>query len=420
MLDQLRLLQQSPAIEPVQMVVLQSTTGCNMNCDYCYLSEASRKSNQSFPPSSIADLFNNIFTSRFVRDRIVVCWHSGEPLLLKPSYYDEAIDSISRLAKRHLGPDFEIRFDMQTNGTLIDDKWCEFFLRHRERFDLGVSCDGPAFLHDAHRITWSGKATHQRVSRGLDNLCRAGIRFNMIAVVPPSSLGFPDELFDFMYRYREHLTDFHFNVMDAPAASIDQFTFGEAEREHYYRFFSRILQRCAASDAKGGAFRIRNLTHMYKKMFAPPQVQAQLSARNMSRPLKTLNVEANGDVTTFYAGLTSQEYKDLYGDGVGLVIGNALRQPLDEIAESPKLQRIMSDFEISHRACEAACDYFDLCSGGFNLTKYARFGTFDATETPECCVHTKTMVDAIVDDLQAHLDLQLPDCTAPTGTSFVE
>jgi uncharacterized protein len=417
MIDRIPLPQAGIVIEPIQMVVMQSTAGCNMNCDYCYLSEASRKSNRTFPIASIQDLFSNIFTSRHAGESIVVVWHSGEPLLLKPAYYDEAIDTIRRLAKKHRGPDFKIRFDMQTNGTLIDDEWCAFFLRHRDEFDLGVSCDGPAPLHDAHRTTWSGKPTHQRVVRGLDRLCRAGIRFNMIAVVPPSALDFPDELFDFVHGYRENLTDFHFNFMDAPVASIRDFTCTKNDRERYHRFLNRLLQRSAECDGTTTPVQIRNFSHVYKKMFASPEIQEQLSARSMSRPFRTLNVEVNGDVTTFYAGLTSQEYKDLYGDGVGLVVGNALKQPLDEIADSPKLQRIANDFEISHRACETGCDYFTMCSGGFNLTKYVRFGTFDATETPECCIHTKTMVDAVIDDLNAHVEKRAAARIVPAAAS---
>ena len=183
--------------------------------------------------------------------------------------------------------------------------------------------------------------------KGWRTSAEAGIHFNMIAVVPPSALDYPDELFDFMYRYREHLTDFHFNFMDAPVTSISDFTASEADRRTVPAVFeSAPTTLCRIRTAAAGRFEIRNLTHMYKKMFGSPEDQEQLSARSMSRPFKTLNVEVNGNVTTFYAGLTSQEYKDLYSDGIGLVVGNALKQSLDEIANSPKLQRIANDFEI--------------------------------------------------------------------------
>jgi uncharacterized protein len=393
-------------IEPVQMVVLQSTTVCNLNCDYCYLSEASRRSKRSLSLDALTRIFTNIFSSRFMADRMVVCWHSGEPLALQPTYYDEAIELITALAHQYCPADFSLRFDMQTNGTLIDDAWCAFFSRHRDRFDLGVSCDGPAFLHDAHRRNWSGKPTHDSVVRGLNRLCAAAIPFNIIAVIPPDALDYADELFDFVYEYRDHLTDFHFNFMDAPTASVAQFDVDLCERNRYYFFLRKLLARSAAARDSARPFTIRNFSHMYNKLFGSEDVQGRLSARSMSSPFKTLNIEANGAVTTFYAGITSQEHKHLYGDGAGLVIGNILTQSLDDIANSQKLRRIADDFELSHRTCEVSCIHFGQCSGGFNLTKYARFGRFDSTETPECLIHTKTVLLAVMDDLQDFLDRQ--------------
>jgi uncharacterized protein len=393
-------------IEPVQMVVLQSTTFCNLNCDYCYLSEASRRSKRSLSLDALTRIFTNIFSSRFIADRMVVCWHSGEPLVLQPTYYEEAIELIRALAHQYCAADFSLRFDMQTNGTLINDAWCSFFSRYRDQFDLGVSCDGPAFLHDAHRRNWSGKPTHESVVRGLDRLCAAAIPFNIIAVIPPEALDFAEELFDFVHEYRDHLTDFHFNFMDTPTASVAQFDVDTHERDRYYSFLRKLLARSAAARDSARPFTIRNFSHMYNKLFGSEDVQRQLSARSMSSPFKTLNIEADGAVTTFYAGVTSQEHKHLYGDGAGLVIGNILAQSLDDIANSPKLRRIAADFELSHSTCEASCVHFGQCSGGFNLTKYARFGRFDSTETPECLIHTKTVLLAVMDDLQDFVDRQ--------------
>jgi uncharacterized protein len=163
-----------------------------------------------------------------------------------------------------------------------------------------------------------------------------------------------------------------------------------------------MASRFAEAPEAAKPFSVRNFTHIYNKLFGSAHMQNQLSARSMSSPFKTLNVETDGAVTTFYAGITSQEHKQIYGDNAGLVVGNIFKQSLDEIAMSPKLHRIASDFEVSHRACELSCDHFGQCSGGFNLTKYARFGTFDATETPECLIHTKTTLEAVIDELQEY------------------
>ncbi len=99
-----------------------------------------------------------------------------------------------------------------------------------------------------------------------------------------------------------------------------------------------------------------------------------------------------------------KDLKDLYGDGKGLVVGNILNQSLDDIAHSTKLSKIASDFEESHQACEAECEYFNLCSGGYNLIKYRRFESFSATQTPECFVHVKTFADTLLNDLNKNIE----------------
>ncbi len=124
----------------------------------------------------------------------------------------------------------------------------------------------------------------------------------------------------------------------------------------------------------------------------------------MSHPFKTINVDIKGNVSTFYAGLSLDEHVDVYGDNQGLIIGNIFDETLEKMAQSEKLHRAANDFEISHRACEKGCEYFPLCSGGYDLIKHKTFGTFNATETPECFIHVKTFVDAILDDINEHLD----------------
>jgi uncharacterized protein len=381
---------------PIELVVLQGTSFCNLNCSYCYLSESSRRNRSSMSLSALELIFEKILSSRYVGEGLQVSWHSGEPLVLKPGYYAEAIDKILALRNVYLSSDFDIQFDIQTNGTLIDQTWCDLFKAYESVLSVGVSCDGPAVLHDAYRRTWAGKATHQQVMKGIELLRANGLRFDVIAVVSPDGLQYPEAFIEFFAKNRDSLREFHFNL-------YDEFDIGLADEdslELYCRRYDGFIRSLLKAYASLHPLpRIRNFSAFYEMVLSEAETKTQFDARSMSRPLKALNVQAHGDVTTFYAGLTGNECRDLYEDGRGLVVGNLLQQNLDEIASSRKLLRIWQDFEVSHKACEAECQYYGVCSGGYNLVKHKRFGTFNATETPECRIHVKTFANAVLEEL---------------------
>ncbi len=384
---------------PIEMVVLQGTSFCNLNCSYCYLSEASRRNKATMPLSRILALFERIFSSRFLGKGLRVTWHAGEPLVLPTDYYRAAMDGILAIRDRLLGPDFDVQFDLQTNGTLVDQDWCDLFIEYAAVFTLGVSCDGPSLLHDRHRRNWSGKPSHAATVGGMDLLVANGIPFDVTAVVSADGLDYPEEFLTFFQPYAPHMREFHFNLHD-------EFFIEDEHSEEltiylgkYRNFLRAVLELSSTKDAP---LPIRNFSMFYNRLFSDEAHRQTYDPRSMSHPLKTLSLETNGDLTTFYAGLTldeSRELHNLYGDGKGFVIGNLLEQSLEDIVRAPKLERIMADFEISHALCEQSCPYFSLCSGGYNLIKYRRFGSFAATETPECRIHVQATADVLLEHL---------------------
>ncbi len=163
-------------------------------------------------PVLIERFFAQLFQSGRLAPAATVLWHSGEPLTLPPTYYDDAIEQILRL-KRALGPEgTSLRFGIQTNGVLIDDNWRRLFERHAHHLDIGISCDGPEDLHDLFRVNWNGRATHRQTLRGMDLLHESGIKYKLIAVVTRHTLRQPDRFYEFFFERREQLLGFHFNV----------------------------------------------------------------------------------------------------------------------------------------------------------------------------------------------------------------
>ncbi len=141
--------------------------------------------------ATLKRVFQFVFESGIVEQGFTVVWHAGEPMVLPVGYYETAIGIIAN----HNPDGAQVRHSFQTNGVLIDDAWCDFFNAHG--VNVGVSVDGPAFLHDRYRKTRKGGATHHRVMAGIRKLQSNKVPFHVISVLTGESLDYADELYDF-------------------------------------------------------------------------------------------------------------------------------------------------------------------------------------------------------------------------------
>jgi len=391
------------ALSPVELVVLQGTSFCNLNCKYCDLSVEGRQTKSSMGTAVIDRFFMELFQSGRAAPEVTILWHSGEPLTLPPSYYEDAIARILSLKDAVTSEGISLRFGIQTNGVLIDDNWCRFFARHANELDVGISCDGPDDLHDLFRVNWNGRTTHLQTLRGMDLLHRNGIKYKLIAVITRQTLRQPEQFFKFFFERREQLTGFHFNVLADGNSAYPDLAYSADARAAYYSFYRRLLSLSRVAYDHNQPFNILNFTQATARILTSRDTSGPSFFEQATAPLKSLNVDARGNITTFYAGLAIDTLRDLYGDGMGLSLGNIFETSFEDMIASEKLQRMIQDFALSKRACEMSCEYFSVCPGGFDLLKKQFLGSFDSCETTECLIHVKTLVDALLDDIEDHV-----------------
>ena len=84
---------------------------------------------------------------------------------------------------------------IQTNGTLIDDRWARFF--HNHGWLVGVSIDGPQEFHDEYRRSRTGKPSWHEVMRGIRCLEKYAVDWNAMAVVNDFNADYPLEFYRF-------------------------------------------------------------------------------------------------------------------------------------------------------------------------------------------------------------------------------
>lgn len=122
------------------LLVLQPTPLCNLDGRYCYLPD--RASTKRMTLGTLERALRCISVAGQVGEYISIIWHAGEPLVVPKEWYAEAFSIVDSILPRS-SPG---RHHFQTNGTLIDEAWCDSIIEQGIR--VGVSIDGPDVLHN--------------------------------------------------------------------------------------------------------------------------------------------------------------------------------------------------------------------------------------------------------------------------------
>lgn len=350
----------------IRTIVLQPTPFCNIRCTYCYLPTRDDVSTMSL--DTIETTFRRVFESSFAGEQITVIWHAGEPLVLPPSYYETAFTAIERLRPEGVA----IRHSFQTNGTLLTKQWCD--LIRRWHIGVGVSIDGPREMHDANRVTRSGKGTFDQAMRAVRLLQQEEIPFHVISVLSHRALDQPAELHAF---YLEHgIRNVCFNVEESEGDHVS--TLMLQGRDAVGAKLRSFLQAFwMLSRQNPGIDFIREIDGLITRIFRPEEATV---GNDQVEPLAMMNVDCKGNVGTFspeLLGYRNERYSDF-------LVGNVHTHSLEQMLKSPAMKVMLDDIDAGVAACERECGYFSICGGGAPVNKLSENGSFASTQTSFC------------------------------------
>jgi uncharacterized protein len=357
-------------------VVVQPTPFCNINCSYCYLPQ--RNVTTVMEQGTIANLFKKIFASGWTRDGLTVIWHAGEPLVVPIVFYEKAFEAIEALRPASL----KLRHSIQTNGMLITPAWCDLF----KKWDVGVgvSIDGPKDLHDAHRVTRSGRGTFEQTMAGLRVLQKEAVPFHVISVLSQEGIKAPQQMLDFYLA--EGIEDICFNVEESEGDHVSQL-FGSDEPQDA---FKRFLDEFWHLSRRSGQIRfIREIDGMLPRVFRPDHSTMRNS---QVEPFGMLNVDCLGNASSFspeLLGLKNAAYNDF-------IIGNINRDSLEDMRCGQPMMAMSRDIAAGVQACRDDCEYFSVCGGGAPVNKLAENGAFQSTRTAFCRLTQMVPIDLIL------------------------
>ena len=373
---------------PINLVVIQSTSFCNLNCDYCYLPDRQTKNQLSL--DLIPTIMKTVLESPFIGGDFTILWHAGEPLALPVSFYDQATYLIREAEKRYKTQPIQIFQSLQTNATLINQAWCDCFLRNG--IYVGVSLDGPAFLHDIHRQTYRGLGTHAATMRGISLLQKNQIPFNVIAVLTQDSLDYPEEIFNFFLE--NGITEVGFNMEEAEGVHQNS-TLNQPGIESRYRAFIQRFWELTVQTK--GVFKLREFETMCTLAYG----NFRLESTDMNRAFVIVNFDYQGNFSTFDPELLAVKIEP-YGN---LILGNVLGDTLASVCDGEKFRQIYQDMSAGVELCRQNCDYFGLCGGGAGSNKYWENGTLNSSETKACRHRIQAIADVVLEGLENSLGL---------------
>nr|WP_238355680.1 cyclophane-forming radical SAM peptide maturase AmcB [Kribbella sandramycini] len=348
---------------------MQPTSLCNLDCSYCYLPDRKR---QALMSTAVADACAVSVRRQASVHPVDVVWHGGEPTTTPFEHFRALVESFEPLRSSSL-----VKHGIQSNGTLIDSRWCDLF-KHYD-FDVGISVDGPPWAN-RDRVNWRGTESFTQARRGMERLQSAGIDFTVICVVTPATIGHAEELVDFFGAIG--CASVGFNIEEEEGAGRPA-----VQESAAYEFWRAVLRHREA----GGDLRVRELDRLND--FLAARVGAGDGPRRPFDPIPT--VAYDGDTVLLspeLLGIKDAKYADF-------LAGNVLRTPLSQmIAESGRLAYVR-EFEEALGKCATGCDYFAFCGGAQAGNRYFEHGSLTIAETAYCRNTRQSLVRAAADHI---------------------
>ena len=349
----------------VSLLTLQATRYCNLRCGYCYVAANGKSDRTVMSDTTLRTTLAKLRDEDLLGEKLEISWHSGEPLCAGMAFYENAFAVVDDV----IGSETQVVHHFQTNATLINKQWADFFRRRDVR--VGVSLDGPRQLHDHNRRFRNGTGSHERALRGVDHLRRARIIPSAICVVTAKSLDFSSDIHDFFCE--EGFESISLNPEEIEGVNMRSSLSQRDDWRHLYkRFMALFYQRIKKS---ANRLRVRQFSHAEEWL-----QDKHPCAQGPAIPFNHLTISNRGDFSTFSPELITARHEG-YGD---FILGNVHEGRLSDAIHGSKFKTLWSEIMEGLLRCKKECPSFSFCGGGAPSNKLFENGSFASTNTIAC------------------------------------
>jgi uncharacterized protein len=368
---------------PLELLIIQGSPFCNINCSYCYL--PNRSDNSKLSLETVEAIFTNLFSSDIVRKDFTLCWHAGEPLTVSKEFYREAIS----IANAKNNTRFTIRNNVQTNATLINQEWCDFFKEFD--FKVSVSIDGPDFINDRNRVNRKGNGTFKKVIEGIKCLKKNNIDFSVISVITDFTLDYADEFYSFFKSLNPLSVGLNVEEIENYNTKSSLFN-SEKVLTRYKDFIDKLFQLYYTDNEVN--FYFREFAQLENFVFKKDKFMTGFGQQ--TTPYKIISIDVNGNFSTFSPELLNAKSKE----HTNFSFGNVYFDNLIDALKTSKFNSVYSEILNGVKKCKSECDYFTVCGGGTPSNKYSENGSFNSTVTNHCKFKFQGVFDVFFSNIE--------------------
>lgn len=357
-------------------VVFKIVERCNINCTYCYYFNMGDSTALERPPvvsvgsaAQIASWLADGCRELQVRE-ISISFHGGEPMMLNPDHFDAICSSFTDSLK-HL---VDLYFNIQTNGTILTDKWLSALCKHR--IHVGVSIDGGRAAHDRYRLDHRGRSTFEKTEKNLKAL--ANRASDSAEYIGPATISVLDCRNDYteVYRYLRGLGVRRMSFLLPDRNLDDGFSSNEESARKYGESLFQIFEAWMTEDDPGVYVRfvseiLQNFQLRETDSLEPPHDQHPLeSSKQKQWARQIVIVHSDGSVGVSDSYIPALEWYR--------------RTPECSIHDSSLREFLMNDiFDEIEKAttllsakCQD-CEWKRICRGGDLENRYSKKNGFD-------------------------------------------
>lgn len=328
---------QDPDAPPPQVtdISIDLPGACNMGCSYCFEKPIHSRIGR-MQDETIERTLDFAFAAAEGAPKIVFHFGSGEPLIEFTRLRTLTEKALALAATR--GQD--IGFELTTNATLITPQIAGF-LRDNP-YNLRVSCDGPATLHNRSRPMANGRDSYALVIRGLELLLQAMPE----RLTVNSVFGAGTRLVE-LWRWAQSLGIRHYHAIKVGAVAGDGLFAGASELE----LFGQDLETIADdihNDLAAGRKPIdyQPLTKVVRRLMLPQPITRFCGVAG-----SYLGVAADGSIYPCFRHLGLEDYR----------LGH-VQSTVDDDAR--RAYRNLEAAEVDKRPICSSCWGRYICGGG--------------------------------------------------------